>query len=434
MKKNFIKDILGILSSNLFAIIAGLLFGIILARVLGPEGKGVFTSLAVIPTIVVSFAALGIRRASIYHIGKKKHRADTIASAVIIILVGSSTIGIIGSIIAFKLIANPIFSVLLIALTSLIIPFKLSSIYIGGIYIGKENFRFANFLRWIQPLISLLILIILVWILKLGVTGAIISILTGSIVASVIAFSKIFKDFSIDLKIGLTAIKEMLQLGIMYALSLLVMQLIYKIDILILEELSTLQEVGYYSIAVNISEQIWQLPLAIGIIIMSRSANEKKEGEYNTSVTLLLRFSLVCGLAAWAVLHFIAPIIIPIIYGEAFSPASNILQTILPGIVLFIIFRILNSRLDGIGKPTVAIFTVIPALVINIILNYLWIPEFGGQGAAMATNVSYSFAAVLMIISYIKITKTSFTKLFLPQKEDINIIKKVIGKLSHKNE
>lgn len=434
MRRNFLKDIFGILSSNVFAIIIGLLISIIIARVLGPEGKGVFTSLTVIPTIIVSFAALGIRRASIFHIGKKTHPENTIVSAVIIILAASSTIGIIGSILAFKYIANPAFSVLMIILTTAVIPFRLSTIYIGGIFIGKENFRFANLLRWIQPFINLVLLIILVWGMKLGITGAIVAILSGSIIAFVIAFIKINKHFSINITKGLKAVKDMLKLGVMYAISLVILQLIYKIDILILQELSSMKEVGYYSTAVNISEQIWQLPVALGVIIMSRSANEKKPGDYNNSVALLLRFSIISGLAAWAVLYFIAPIIIPLLYGKEFAPASSILQTILPGIVLFIIFRILDSRLNGIGKPIVAICTVIPALVINVILNYLWIPKYGGHGAAMATNVSYGVATILMVISYMKITDISFTKLFLPQKQDIKVIKTVIGKLSHKNE
>lgn len=214
----------------------------------------------------------------------------------------------------------------------------------------------------------------------------------------------------------------MIKLGALYAASLLVMKLIYRIDVLLLERLADLSEVGYYSVAVNISEQLWQLPLAMGVVIMSRSANTVDKTLMNTKVAQLFRLSLLAGIAGAALLFVITPTIIPWLYGDNFAPASRLLQTILPGIVLFVAFRILNSHLNGLGKPLFAIYAIVPALLLNIILNILWIPLHAGAGAAMATNVSYAFGAVLMVIFYLKYTKTHFSDLITPRKSDFQII------------
>ncbi|MDZ7774407.1 MAG: hypothetical protein U5L09_01725 [Bacteroidales bacterium] len=61
-KSSLARDISGVFSSNVFAIASTLLMGVIIARYLGPEGKGTFTALTVVPVIVVSFTAMGIRR------------------------------------------------------------------------------------------------------------------------------------------------------------------------------------------------------------------------------------------------------------------------------------------------------------------------------------------------------------------------------------
>ncbi|HKK09279.1 MAG TPA: flippase [Bacteroidales bacterium] len=421
-KTSLARDISGVFGSNVLAIISALLMGVIVARYLGPEGKGLFTALTGVPVIVASFAAMGIRRTAVYFIGKKEFNESEVASAVIQILIITSLAGMGASYIAFHWMDNSSYTLELILITILIIPFRLATIYAGGIYLGREQFRFANLMKWSVPMVNLLLLVVFVIILEMDVAGALLAVMLSGVIISVVAIAKLSKDFKLTLKWNRILLKRMLSLGTLYAGSLLVMKLIYRIDVLLLEQLSDLKEVGYYSIAVTISEQLWQLPLAVGIVIMSKSANAHDPALMNKKVGQMLRFSLFAGAAGAVVMYFIMPFLIPLIYGKAFSESATLLQTILPGIVFFIIFRILNSHLNGLGKPLPAIYAIIPALALNIGLNYLWIPEFGGKGAAMATNVSYVFGTVLMIVFYIRATKAKAAELLLPQREDMRII------------
>lgn len=421
-KTSLAKDISGVFGSNVLAIMSALLIGIIIARYLGPEGKGLFTALTVVPVIVASFAAMGIRRTAVYFIGKKEFDESEIASAVIQILIITSLAGMLVSYIAFQWMDKQNYTLGLILITILIIPFRLATIYAGGIYLGREQFRFANMMKWSVPMVNLLLLVVFVIIMKMEVVGALLAVMLSGVVISVVAIGRLSKDFNLTLKWNRVLLKKMLSLGSLYAASLLVIKLIYRIDVLLLEQLSDLEEVGYYSIAVTISEQLWQLPVAVGVVIMSKSANSHDTALMNKKVGQMLRFSLFAGAAGATVMYFIMPYLIPVFYGKAFSESANLLQTILPGIVFFIIFRILNSHLNGLGKPMPSIYAIIPALALNIGLNYLWIPEFGGKGAAMATNVSYVFGTVLMIVFYIRATRAKAGPLLLPQKEDIQII------------
>jgi Na+-driven multidrug efflux pump len=91
---------------------------------------------------------------------------------------------------------------------------------------------------------------------------------------------------------------------------------------------------------------------------------------------------------------------------------------ILPGVLVLVIFRILNSRLAGMGKPQVAIYCFIPALIINLILNILWIPGYGGMGAVWATNASYGAGCIIFLFAYSWKIKMSIIEIFHYRKSD----------------
>jgi O-antigen/teichoic acid export membrane protein len=212
------------------------------------------------------------------------------------------------------------------------------------------------------------------------------------------------------------------KLGIGYAMALLIMQLNYKVDILLLQKLSTLDQVGYYSLGVAISDKLWQLPTAMGVVVLSRTANMLDEKSLNQSVSRLLRISFVLVLLAAAILWLIIPYFLPLIFGGKFIPSVDVVRAMLPGIVIFVLPRILNSRFAGIGQPKVLIAIFVPALILNILLNLLWIPYYGGVGAAWASNVSYAFGAITLLIVYSVQMKVPFIEIIRFRKSDFDII------------
>lgn len=53
-------------------------------------------------------------------------------------------------------------------------------------------------------------------------------------------------------------------------------------------------------------------------------------------------------------------------------------------------WRILANDLYGRGKPELNIYVSLVSVMLNIILNILWIPKFGIAGAASATSARQS--------------------------------------------
>jgi Na+-driven multidrug efflux pump len=99
------------------------------------------------------------------------------------------------------------------------------------------------------------------------------------------------------------------------------------------------------------------------------------------------------------------------------------IQVVLPGIFMLIGFRILNSRLTGMGKPQIAIYTFLPALVINFVSNLFLIPRFGGIGAAWATNISYGIGSIAFIIVYSRLIGMPIREILRVRKSDFYFIR-----------
>ncbi len=430
-KRNFLRDFIGVFNSNVFSIICGVLVVILLTNILGSEGFGLYYALLVIPIIVVSLTHLGIRGASIFLIGQKKYSDDDIVSSVLTILIFTSIIGIVMSIIAYYFFYEPEYTITLIALVVVIIPFRLGIVYIGGIYFGKDEIKQANRLEWSINLINLLLAVIMVWWLETGLLGAIISQTVANILVGIYALVSMTRKFNVRISYNSAIVKHLLRLGIMYAFTFFVVQLNYRLDILLLEKLSTLNEVGVYSLGVHIAEQLWQVPFAISIVLFSRTANLKDQKKITSSSITLARQSFILIILLSVFVILLAPYIIPFVFGNDFIASVTILNLILPGVIILVIFRVLSGQLAGIGKPQYAIYVFVPALIINVILNFLWIPEYGAMGAAWASDISYAIGTIGYWLVFAKVTNVSRWEILKFSKKDISIFADLKNRLNN---
>lgn len=428
-KRRFVRDIIGVFNSNIFSIIAGLLGSIILARVLGPDKYGVYTALIIIPVIVVSLTHLGIRGSAIFHVGKGKFDKNELASTIIVLLMITSVLGIVISGIAYLIYDEPNFSMLMIGLVLLVIPGRLAIIYFGGIFLGNDEINRANQMNWITNALNLLIVAILVWGLGYEILGGIIAFLISGSVVAIYGYLLIRKSFQIKLRIHKDIIRSLLKLGLLFSVSFFILQLNYRIDILLIDKLRDAAEVGIYSIGASVAEQLWQLPLAIGIVVFSRTANTEDREAMVKTTGVLLRFSFLLSVVLATIMYFLVPYIVPLVFGEEYNPSIRIIQLILPGIIMVVIFRILSGHLAGLGRPEITLYIFLPALVLNILLNFLWIPEYGGKGAAMATNVSYTAGSIGYMIAYSRIVKTPLLQVLAFRKSDFSQLKEMIKSL-----
>lgn len=424
--RSFVRDLASVVFSKGALIAFGLAKAIILARWLGPENIGLMTALAVYPSLFMSFGSLGLRQATTYFVGKQLYSEDAIKRAIVQIWVLSTAVSLVVCYWLVRHVSQSGESLLLVVLAIAPIPFTLFNQYNQGLFLGRNDIRTFNRINWIPPLLVLLATGVFVIGLRAGLEGAMLAALAGPIFMSVILGWK--HDFlrSVSLNVDRHLIRRLLSLGLVYAFSLLVINLNYKVDVILLDQFSTEYQLGIYSKGSSLIQYLWEIPMLLSTIIFARSATAADDYQFSRKVLQLLRVSLLAIGVATILMAIIADHLIVILFGEAFLPSSQVLTFLLPGVVLLTFFKILNMDLAGKGKPWVALKAMGPALIINVVLNVLWIPGYGANGAAIASTISYSVAALLFLVVYSRETSISIREMMQYRVSDFAPLRRLL--------
>lgn len=426
---SFLKDTFRVAFSKGIVIFFGLGSSIITARYLGPELNGVIAGLLVYPGLFMTVGSLGIRQSATYFLGKKIYSEDNIKKAITQIWMFTTVISLLICFILMRYVSNFGDNLFWVLIALIPLPFSLFNTYNSGIFLGKNDIKTFNEINWIPSLLSFLGLIILVIAFRLKVSGALISFVAGPFFVALILLFKNKFISSFSLKFDWAILKSMLSLGVVYAIALFVINLNYRIDIILLDNLSNSFEMGIYAKGAGLSQYLWQIPAILSTIVFARSAVSKEVEEFSLKVAQLLRISFILICILSLILFFISPKLIVGFYGINFYKSIIVFQVLLPGVIILTIFKVMNMDLAGKGKPWISMIAMIPALIINIILNIVLIPAQGANGAAFASTVSYSIAGLLFLHFYSKEVKVPIKEILHFKKTDFDPFLKVFNKL-----
>lgn len=424
--RSWIQDIIAVGTSKVIMILSGLAGAIIVARVLGPEKNGIIESIKVYPVIIMSFGSMGISRSVTFLLGKGEYLESDIKKSVTQVWLFTS---IASTLIAFLIIysTNP-FGVTpyLAFLAAIQIPFVLFNQYVSGIFLGKNEIRSFTKVQWVPGVLIFVLILTLIYGLGLGVKGYFIAFTLGPFAFSVYLFIR-YKFFSyFNFSVNKPLVMKLLSLGGVYALALFIVGLNYKADIVLMTRLSTSEELGIYSKGVLIAEYLWQIPMLFGSLVIARSVTAVDGKVFSLKVSQLLRLSLVMiGLASFVLIVFSKTVVL-LLYGQEFEASGQVLIFILPGVLMLTVYKVLYMDLAGRGMPWVAIKAMLPALLLNIVLNFIFIPDYGAVGAALSSTISYIIAAFLFLHNYSKVTDIRVKTILTYSKSDFNPIRKLL--------
>ena len=166
-------------------------------------------------------------------------------------------------------------------------------------------------------------------------------------------------------------------------------------DQILLGRLASKAAIGQYSAAIRLSEIWYSIPVIICASVMPKllKSRESNPAIYNARLQRLYESMVLISVILAVITQFLAPLVVRLLYGWQFAPAAGILRVhIWTGVFVFV------GCVSGIQfvqeKLTVSTMqrTILGA-ILNVVLNLLWIPRWGGMGSAVATLVSYSVAA-----------------------------------------
>jgi O-antigen/teichoic acid export membrane protein len=427
--RSFLRDTASVGFSKAGIILFSLGTSILTARILGPEKNGVISALLVYPSIFLSFGSLGIRQSTTYLLGQNKYSEEEIKTGITQIWALTSIISVVVCFLLMRYLSETGNQTFLVILALIPIPFTLFNTYNSGIFLGKNNIQKFNQINWIPSFVILISTAFLLLFLHWDIKGYMIALTVGPIVIFLVLLFKNSFIRSFSLKVNPKLVKSLIGLGSIYALSLLVINLNYRFDIIMLGQLSTKHQMGIYAKGANLAEFLWQIPMLLSTIVFARSATSKNGLAFSKKVAQLMRLSFLFISIGSLTLWLLSEWIITGMFGEKFTESVQVFNNLLPGIVLLTIYKVMNMDLAGKGKPWIAMFAMIPALIINIALNSFLIPRYGASGAALASTISYSVGALLFLFVYSRTVQIPVKELISYRKTDFDPIISVIRKV-----
>jgi len=408
--------------SGILNLLLGIGTSVILARVLGPEGRGIYALAILLPSLIVTFGNLGIGPATVYYVAQGEFRRQEILGNNVLLSVGIGGIGIVAGLIVVLFFRENVFpgvapGYLLLALV--LVPVQVFFSYVRYVLLGAQRIKEFNYVQIVQSVLFLGFVALALLGLKAGVNGAILAGLFTWLVVDALVFHLARRVAGgVNFKPNISYMKRATTYGIQAHLANILGFLNYRVDMFLVNGFLGPAAVGLYAVGVGLVEKLWMISQAASTVLFPRVAAETDEQRRKEFTPLVARTVLWTTALGALLLALFSRWIVLLLYSEAFLPTVSALQALLVGIVALSAGRVLSNDIAGRGFPGLNIYTGLAAVVTNVILNLFWIPRYGIVGAAWASTVSYTVLFLGVLFFYCRLSGNRWTSVVLPQRGD----------------
>lgn len=436
MKTSFLKATSITLITRVVNLCIGILVSILLARLLGPELRGVYALALLIPSFAAMFTGVGLGPSTIYFLGKKKYPPQTIAGTNITINGYISIAAVLLTvvfIILFKetfLLGVPVYA---FAIVVCAIPFVKFTSILTTVVLGMQKYVAYNVLNIVHVTTQAVLFGFLLLISAFNLSSVLIVYLVATVVVFLIAIVYLKKQLgTFILRIDKVYLRDAFSYGIKAYLGTIISFLHLRIDQLIINFFLNPVAVGFYAIAAGLTERLWLLSESAGTMLFPRISSERDESEKKRFTPLLCRNILLFTVIGAIVLYFLGGWIIELLYSTKYLDSIPAFKVLLIGTIFVAGSKILANDISGRGKPIINTYINGFSLVINVVLNIILIPRYGIAGAAYATTISYSLIFFIRLHVYKNISGNKITDVLFVKRSDIALYREAIAAISKK--
>lgn len=206
-------------------------------------------------------------------------------------------------------------------------------------------------------------------------------------------------------------------------LGVLIGQLNFRADILILGGLATKAQVGVYSIATVAASLVMLLPTALGQALnrpFGTASHERGRALLRRGSATAFYSAVVSGaLAALAL-----PFVVPWVLGNEFAAVTGLVLIMLPGMVLFAPAHVSSVYYSVVlSRPLLATRVAAAALIVDVPLLLVLGPTMGATGAAIASSVSFAAAGIVNFAQLHRYGELPFSSAFAIEAGDLEILR-----------
>jgi len=396
----------------------GFVTAVLLARTLGPEGRGVTALYQAAVSLGFAFLSLGIATAIVYYVARRDfsgRQAMEAGLSVTLLATAIAGLGVAIAALAFggRLADQDIpYWLVLVAIPALV-QFRAAE----AVLRAQARFGAMNLLEVSLPLSIL------------GCLGAV-ELASGlTIHRAVVAWSLAFLPPVLlgyallgptqwpRRLAGRDLLWQATRFGTQGQLSNLVQLLNYRLDSYLVLLLVNASGVGLYAVGVSLSEGMWLIANSVSVVLLT-SLTASDDANAARMTPIVCRNTLLVTAGAAIAAAAVSPFAIPLIFTRQFDDAVLPFLWLLPGTVALAGTKILAAYVFSRGRPLINAQIAFVTLVVTVTADLILIPLFEVAGAAAASSLAYCCSLALSAIAYRRLSGGSIAEALLPRISD----------------
>jgi O-antigen/teichoic acid export membrane protein len=433
--KNITRSIFLTILSQFPAHAFGIIAGIFITRILGPEGKGEYTMFYANTNLFQTIFGFSIINSIIFFTASKKISREKLKSIISILLLLTITLSIIflGVWINSKykdlLFSSNNYSFLLIILFLITILISQLNATFTAYFQGLRHFRIVNKILVLNGAYNCILFTCMYFLYRYDhYTFDLIDIVLVSVIILLLNTIHWYvyylkhgivkwnlnlnwkEDFSIFFKF--TGLNHLSNILLFFNHRLILWVVAFYLDN---------WELGIFSLGMGLAQLLYLFSNPLTLLLESFLSSDKAENIGDLfSIFSRIQFTAILILCIIAAL--VSPFIIPFIYGSDFSHSVSILNVIMIGIILSCQSEIISSFFLANNQLKYNVISSSIGICITIITAPLLIKEYQLIGAAFSQILTYLGIFIYLLIS-VRIKGGIDNNLFFITRSDIKFIK-----------
>jgi O-antigen/teichoic acid export membrane protein len=402
--RKYAENAFWLMAEKGFALAAGMVVGIYVARYLRPEAFGLLNYSISFVGIFSALSTLGLEQIIVRELSRNPERKEELlGTGVALKLAGSVVLILVMGIFMISMRQDSFTNmlILIIAAAEIFKCFEVINYFYQSQVKSKYVVRTQMFINLFVSLVKIAMVYLQMPLVWFAVIVMINSVLNGA--GYVFTYSKqsgLLRNWHFDKQLAFSLLKESWPLAL-YGIALHIQA---RIDQVMLGNLLNNYEVGQYSVALKFIEIFGFVPMVLMSTFTPAVSKAKliDENLYHARLVNFYRLMFAAFLLMAIPIYFFAEDVIMLLYGAEYQAAGFLLS-------LFAL-RLFFSNM-GVGKSiyivnesmfTYSLLTVVIGAASNIALNFFLIPLYGTIGAIIASMISFTISIFLVDLFFKK--------------------------------
>ena len=401
---------------------AALAAGVMTARVLGPDARGLYSLCVAVVTTAGLFGSLEIGQSMVFFRGRRNVPESALAGAVLLVPLVLSVLTLAAIALAWPLLSRAL-GVLppeLLYLALGLIPISLSGAALRQVFRAFDDFTRFNALRVGVP-ISRVVFLGGAFLMGAGVRGVLLALFASEVLVFAVGLVILVRRTRPDFRIGLRLVPGLMRFGARLESATALGYASNHLTVFAIAAVMSAEEIAYYAIADGLVQQLSALPMIIGTVMLPKITGESESSGAEMSATThrvtLALMALLC-----IAVSGLGSLLITGLYGDVYAPAVAILGGLLTGAFFHSGSRVLYPYFVSANRIELQVGIQAVTLTLHVALLVYWIPSYGIAGAAWALASARALRWILSLGAVRVLTGIPLHRIVLIRPSDIRSI------------